>query len=125
MNTYKIVFQRYERFESPAPTTMYFKAPNDKLAFLKANPFYAYGCGKMEENPDEEELEELLSIPLEEAIEELHESNGDGFDFLFLLKNEDTGEVIFEDGDYTESDGEVEEWDDEWLGGLSAEDFED
>ena len=38
-------------------------------------------------------------------------SNGDGTDYLFLLKDETTGEIIFEDEDFDE-DSEEEEWED-------------
>lgn len=115
MNIYKAIFQPYERFESPAPRTIRFEAPNDKLALLKAGPFYGWGCGRMEDDPDEEMLKEELNVPLEDMVEVYKQSNGDGTDFLFLLKNEDTGEVIFEDGDYTDCDDTVEEWDENWI----------
>ena len=111
MNTYKIIWQPYERFECPGPKTLTFEAPNDKLAFLKASPFFSYGCGNF--NVEDLEVEEdWIGEPLEDLVEMLHENNGDGFDFLFLLKNEDTGEVIFEDGDYTEQEG-TELWEEE------------
>ena len=114
MNTYKAIFQPYERFETSALRSIRFKAPNDKLAFLKAKPHYGWGCGEMEEDPDVEELKEELDMPLKRMIEICKEFNGDGTDFLFLLKNEDTGEIIFKD-DFIDCDDTVEEWDDSWI----------
>lgn len=100
MNTYKIIYKPYDR--CPMPTlTKHFEAPDDKTAFLIADPFFGYACGAY----DPAELEEedgYWNSPLETLKENLHTCNGDGFDFLFLLKNEDTGEIIFEDGDYNE-----------------------
>ena len=114
MNIYKAVFQPYERYETPAPRTIRFEAPNDKLALLKAGPFFGWGCGRMldleEVEPDLEMLEEELNVPLETMVEVYKQSNGDGCDFLFLLQNETTGETIFEDGDYSEP-VVVEDWD--------------
>ena len=114
MNTYKAIFQPYERFETSALRSIRFKAPNDKLAFLKAKPHYGWGCGEMEEDPDVEELKEELDMPLKRMIEICKEFNGDGTDFLYLLRNEDTGETIFRDG-FADYDGTVEEWDDSWI----------
>ena len=109
MDTYRVFFQPYERFECPAPRTIRFKAPSVKHAIIKADPNYGWGCGKWPE--DEEEVQEALNLSEEELLENLGSSNGDGTDFLFLLKNEDTGEVIFKDGDYSDCEDEVEEWD--------------
>ena len=114
MNTYKAIFQPCERFETSTLRSIRFKAPNNKLALLKASPSYGWGCGEMEEDPDEEELKEELNMSLKRMIEICKEFNGDGTDFLFLLKNEDTGEIIFKDG-FTDCDDTVEEWDDSWI----------
>ena len=113
MNTYKIIYQPYERFESPAPRIEHFEAPNDKLALLKADPNLGYGCGNFPKELDEDELKDILAHPIEDLVEDFKMSNGDGTDFLFLLENETTGKVIFEDGDYME-DNEVEEWDEDF-----------
>lgn len=113
MNTYKAIFQPYARFECLALRMVRFEAPNDKLALLKAGPFYGWGCCQMEDNPDPEELQNHLNVSLEEMVETYKESNGDGCSFLFLLQNETTGEVIFEE-DCVESDT-VEKWNPEWI----------
>ena len=113
MNTYKIVYQPYDRFESPAPRIEHFKAPNNKLALLKADPNLGYGCGKFPKELDEDELKDILAQSVEKFTENLRMCNGDGTDFLFLLENETTGKVIFRDGDYMDDD-EVEEWDEDF-----------
>ena len=109
MNTYTMVFQPYD--ETPAPRVVRFKAPNDKLAFLKASPDMSWGCGKFDPEDIENCLpDDYLEMSVEEMAEDLYSSNGDGGDFLYLLKNENTGEVIFQDGEYEDND-KVEEWD--------------
>jgi len=47
---------------------------------------------------------------VEEVIERLEESNGDGCDFITLLKNINTGEILME---YDEEWDEEEEWDED------------
>ena len=109
MHTYSIVYEPYERFESSAPKTKTFKAPSKKHAIIKADPNCGWGCGKWPE--EEEEVQKLLSISEEDLLNNLEMSNGDGTDYLFLLKDETTGEIIFEDEDFDE-DSEEEEWED-------------
>ena len=114
MHTYSILYQPYERFECSAPVTKRFKAPSKKHAIIKADPNYGWGCGKWPEGDDEdiqEELQNALSLSEEELLDNLHTCNGDGTDFLFELKDETTGEVIFEDGGYEGEEEDVEDWD--------------
>jgi len=106
MMTYKMIFEKYERMGGSEIVSSRFEAPSDKHAILKADPWFDYGCGRY----DKEEAKELLKLSEEKLISTLSENNGDGSDFLFYLKNESTGKVLFNEMDVLE---EIEGWEEE------------
>ena len=50
----------------------------------------------------EDELEREVTV--KEIVENLESSNGDGCDYIFLLKNETTGEILMKEDYFTEDE---------------------
>ena len=119
MHIYRITYQPYERYECTAPVTKRFEAPSLKHAIIFADPNYEGGCARWSGDDDDEdvqeELQNALSLSEEELLDNLYTHNGDGTDFLFELKDETTGEVIFEEGGYEDEEEDVEDWEEDEL----------
>ena len=102
----KVVYQRYERHQETPVSEGRITAPDLRtaiLALLDKIGMYA----KSEDVLDQEE-ENGKKWTAEELIDNFICSvNGDGCDFVFNIKNEDTGEIIF-NSDYNY---EPESWD--------------
>jgi len=95
----RVEFETYERFGS-GQIRKATVSGNTLLDALK----------KMVDNMQlylESDMIEEENMTAEQVIEDIAGSNGDGCDFIFLLKNLTTGEVYIEE-DYSEED---EDWD--------------
>ena len=96
----KVTYQRYERYQETPISEGHITAPDLRtaiLALLDKIGMYA----KSEDVLDQEE-ENGKKWTAEELIDNFICSvNGDGCDFVFNIKNEETGEIIFNsDEDY-------------------------
>ena len=101
----KVVYQRYERYQETPINEGYITAPNLRTAILTL-------LDKIRMYTDSEEILELekergRKFTAEQIIDEfIVPYNGDGCDFVFNIKNEDTGEIIFN----SDFDYEFEAW---------------
>lgn len=118
MNTYSIIYDKYDRGPSTTVSAK-FEAPNDKAALLIAHPCVSWGCGKFDINDlDDEDLANLKNETKEGLVQSITYHNGDGCDALLCLKNETTGETLYEEDYYTEDPNIAESWDESEFGDL-------
>lgn len=102
----KVVYQRYERYQETPISEGHITAPDLRtaiLALLDRIGMYADSEVVLEleeENGKKWTAEELIDKFISQV-------NGDGCDFVFNIKNEETGEIIF-NSDY---DYDPEFWD--------------
>ena len=103
----KVVYQRYERYQETPITEGYITAPNLRTAILTL-------LDKIGMYADSEEILEMekesgRKLTAEQIIDNfIVPYNGDGCDCVFNIKNEDTGEIIFNsDFDYEFEDWEI------------------
>lgn len=121
MNKYSISYQEYDRGGGEICNET-FMAPNDKAALLIAAPGICWGCGRFDPNDfDEEEKERIKNMSEEDLCESIRQSNGDGQDMLFSLRNETTGVTIFDDGYCMEDDTYCDEWEENMFEGFMSE----
>ena len=102
----KVVYQRYERYQETPISEGHITAPDLRTAILALLDRIGMYCDSEEILALEEENGKKWTA--EELINNFICSvNGDGCDFVFNIKNEETGEIIFN----SDCDYEPESWD--------------
>lgn len=102
----KVTYQRYERYQETPITEGHITAPDLRTAILAL--LDEIGMYAESEDVLECEKENGKKWTAEELIDNFISSvNGDGCDFVLNIKNEETGEIIF-NSDY---EYEPESWD--------------
>lgn len=112
--TYELCARKYDRYESGRPYLKRFKCPGNYLAYFSMLMHQQPNANAIEEYYGS--LDEFKSFvdtyPKESLIKSYASENwwGDGDDYIFYLKNVDTGRYLYtrgyEDDDYQDS----EEW---------------
>lgn len=125
---YEMVAEEYERYSSGSRYTVEFICPGDYLAYFAMTGHRAVTTlhGLVETVCDyyisdlnnlKGEMEESMPKSLEAMEEKASEYWwGDGDDYIFYLRNLDTGEVLYDSGNddmegYESDEGEWDDWD--------------
>lgn len=97
MNTVKlkVVYEPYERYEMSSPKIGHITAPTFREAIIKMLSRVSMYLDK--ESIEEQEKELGRELTQEELIDQLTSQNGDGCDYIFLLRSEITGEVYIKE----------------------------
>lgn len=99
LNTYEVIFLKYERYSGGKISKARFTDDNDIDALLQVESVNGYGTLE-DEDPD--------TLTLDEVKNQILSRNGDGCDYVCEVKNITTNEVIFSDDIYKEYDESLE-----------------
>lgn len=100
MKRYEMAYTEYDRGGEGTIRIVGFEAPSDNAALMFASPIhFSFGCGELNitlTGSEFDEYREKLQMSLSDLADEVSSCNGDGTDFLYWVRDCESGEYIFE-----------------------------
>lgn len=100
MKRYEMAYSEYDRTGDGIIQVVRFEAPSDNAALMFASPMhFSFGCGELNITPTGSEFDEYrekLQMSLSDLADEVNSYLGDGTDFLYWVRDCESGEYIFE-----------------------------